>query len=90
MDLEQEDEIENEDTDIMIINKERGGINIGDNVDEGNEEYTGRYDDIGAEVELDQANKEINEKENIIEDVINNNEADEGDVITDNEEDLSV
>ena len=43
------------------MNEDRGGINIGDNVDEGNEEDTGRNDDIGAEVELDQANEEINE-----------------------------
>ena len=32
MDTEQEDEIEYEYTYILIINEERGGINIGDNV----------------------------------------------------------
>ena len=78
IDLEKEDELENEDTDILIIN------------DGGNKEDTGRNDEIGVEVELDQANNEINEEENIIEDVINNNEADEGAVITDNLEDLSA
>ena len=89
MDLERDDEIEDEDADILIINEERGGINIRDKVDEGNEESTGINDDIGAEEELEQANKEIDEEEKIIEDVINNNEADEEAVITDNKEDLS-
>ena len=36
MDLEQEDEIVNKDTDILIINKGRGGINIREDLDEGN------------------------------------------------------
>ena len=57
MDIEQEDEIEYEYTYILIINEERGGINIGDNVYEGNEEDTGRNDDIGSEVELEQASE---------------------------------
>ena len=60
MHLEREDEIENEDYDIPIINEERGGINIGGNVDEGNEEDTGINDEIGSEVELDQAKEETN------------------------------
>ena len=88
MDLEQEYKIEDEDTYILIINEEGDGINIKDNVDEVNDEDTGRNDDIGAEVELEQAKEEINEWGNAIEDVINNAEADEGAVITDNEEDL--
>ena len=46
--------------------------------------------EIGAEVELEQANEEINEEGKIIEDVINKNEADEGAVITGNEENLSA
>ena len=74
----------------MIINEERGGINIGENVDEGNEENTRRNDDIEEEIELEQENEEINEEEKIIKWVINNNEAYEGAVITDNEEDLSA
>ena len=67
-----------------------GEINIGYNVDEGKEEYTGMNGEIGAEVELEQANEEINEEGKIIEDVINKNEADEGAVITGNEENLSA
>ena len=39
---------------------------------------------------MEQANEEINEEENIIEYVINNDEADKGDVITYKEEDLSA
>ena len=35
--LEREDKIEDEDTDILIINKGSYGINIGKNLDEGNE-----------------------------------------------------
>ena len=65
MDFKREDEIEDENTDILIINKKGGGINIRNNVDigfesdEGNEEDTGINDEIGSELEVEHANEEI-------------------------------
>ena len=70
--LEQEYDIEYKDTDILIIIEERGGINIRENVDECNEEYKGKKYDIVVEVELEEANEENIEEEDVIEDVINN------------------